>query len=63
MVLVYNINPYYFITDQKPVIMERDNSELKAMRKKLVTYEKMIDQLSEIKNGKNAVEHLFMQYK
>lgn len=54
LVLVHNVNPYYFIyenSNESP-ILKRQGTGTKPLLQKIAKYEKLITQMEAIKNGK-----------
>lgn len=51
IVLILNVNPWYFVKDNQTVFLS-GRTENDALKKKLIQYEKLIDKLNQVKDGK-----------
>jgi DNA-binding XRE family transcriptional regulator len=54
LVLVHHVNPMYFIyeTSTEPPILKSEGSGAKPLKQKIIRYERLIDQLVKLKNGR-----------
>jgi DNA-binding XRE family transcriptional regulator len=54
LVMIHHVNPMYFIYEKsnEPPILKREGSGNKPLLQKIAKYEKLVDQLIEVKKGK-----------